>query len=485
MGFRRLTFRRVAIRTIMTMLIVGLSVALVGSLPASSLERVLARGVLRMVTLEGPTTYYESAQGKDGFEYLLAKAFAEHLNVQLEVSVGKDLNAVLLSLTGPQASFAAASLTVTNERSEWLNFSEPYDQVRQVLIYQRGTPRPKIFADLKPEGRLIVVAGSSHDSTLKKLQETQHPELRWETLDNSEMLGLMQLVHSGQADYAVIDSSAFSINRSIYPNARQAFYLSEPEPIAWAFPQHSDASLAQAANQFLEQYRASGQLKRLKQRFYSPTDAFSIGGSQLFISRVNKRLPRYEDLFRITAEQYKVDWHLLAAIAYQESHWNPLATSPTGVRGLMMLTQDTAREVGVSNLLDPEQSLRGGVKYYLKIKKRLPKSILEPDRTWFALAAYNIGLGHLEDARVLTQRDNSNPNHWGDVQRYLPLLRQKKYYKSVRHGYARGNEPVNYVRNIRHFHTILRWHSQEQARMLQAELDEAENNWHPSNLSSL
>ena len=445
----------------------------------------MSQGVLRMATLEGPTTYYESARGADGFEYLLAKAFAEYLGVELDVSVGRDLNAVLFSLTGPQASFAAANLTVTNDRSAWLRFSVPYDQVRQTLIYQRGKTKPQNLADINPEHRLVVMAGSSHESTLKTLKQTQHPELNWESLDNIEMLGLMQLVHSGEADYAVIDSSAFSINRSIYPYARSAFHLSEPQPIAWAFPQHIDDSLVVMANEFLDEYSSSGQLERLKERFYSPTDAFSIGGSQLFISRVHKRLPIYEDLFRLTAEQNNMEWHLLAAIAYQESHWNPLATSPTGVRGLMMLTQDTAREVGVANLLDPMQSLRGGAQYFLNLRKRIPKSIVEPDRTWFALASYNVGLGHVEDARVLAQRDGADFNHWETVQRYLPLLRQRKYYETVRHGFARGNEPVNYVRNIRHFRTILRWHSQEQERMLQAELDAIESGWRVPNLSSL
>ena len=470
----------------MAMAITALSVALVASVSSTSLERVLDQGVLRMATLEGTTTYYESARGADGFEYLLASEFAKHLGVRLDITVGRDLNAVLLSLTGPQASFAAANLTITDERSEWLHFSQPYDQVRQTLIYRRGKARPKTLAEITPEHRLVVMAGSSHDSTLRKLKATQYPELSWEALDNSDMLGLMQLVHSGQADYAVLDSSAFSINRSIYPNARSAFDISEePEPIAWAFPQHIDTTLVEAANQFLSEYSASGQLERLKEHFFSPTNAFSIGGSQLFISRVNKRLPEYEDLFRIIAEQYNVDWHLLAAIAYQESHWNPLATSPTGVRGLMMLTQNTAREVGVANLLDPMQSLRGGVEYYLKLKRRLPASIKEPDRTWFALASYNVGLGHVEDARVLAQRDGADVNHWGSVQRYLPLLRQRQYYETVRHGFARGSEPVNYVQNIRHFRTILRWHSQEQARILRTELDAIDTDWRAPNLSSL
>jgi len=205
----------------------------------------------------------------------------------------------------------------------------------------------------------------------------------------------------------------------------------------------------------------------------------------VFNQRIQKRLPNYEELFRQTAEEYNLDWHLLAAIAYQESHWDPLATSPTGVRGLMMLTKITAREMGVPDRLDPMQSVRGGAEYFLKLKQRLPKYIVEPDRTWFALAAYNVGLGHLEDAQLLAYKHGANPNQWGEVQRYLPLLSQRKYFNNTRYGFARGKEPVNYVENIRHFRTILRWRSQEEKRMLQAVLETKYRNLRTPTLYSL
>ena len=124
---------------------------------------------------------------------------------------------------------------------------------------------------------------------------------------------------------------------------------------------------------------------------------------------------------------------------------------------MMMLTRPTARELGVKNRLDPLQSLRGGARYLKDIRRRLPQRIKEPDLTWFALAAYNIGLGHLEDARVITQRLGGDPDHWNDVAKHLPLLQNSKYYQQARHGYAWGSEPVNYVKNIRHYYSILQW----------------------------
>jgi membrane-bound lytic murein transglycosylase F len=180
-------------------------------------------------------------------------------------------------------------------------------------------------------------------------------------------------------------------------------------------------------------------------------------GSHTFTSNMRKTLPNYQQLIQQVAAEYQLDWHLLAAIAYQESHWNPLATSPTGVRGMMMLTLPTARELGVQDRLDPLQSLRGGARYLKNIKRRLPQRIAEPDLTWFALAAYNIGMGHLEDARVITQRQGRDPDVWVDVMAYLPYLQKSKYYEKARYGYARGSEPVTYVQNIRHYYSILQW----------------------------
>ncbi|MBV1931667.1 MAG: membrane-bound lytic murein transglycosylase MltF, partial [Porticoccaceae bacterium] len=293
----------------------------------------------------------------------------------------------------------------------------------------------------------------------------KHPQLEWQALRDTEMLDLMQQVHDGELDYALVDSTAFAIDRSLYPKARAAFELTEEEPVAWVFPGHGDTSLIKAANRFLRDFEASGELQALKTQFYDHVDEFSVGGSQLFMSRINLRLSDYQPLFKTVATEFQLDWPLLAAMAYQESHWDPQATSPTGVRGLMMLTQSTAAELNVTDRLDPEQSIRGGAQYLVNILKRMPADIEEPDRTWLALAAYNVGMGHLEDARVLTDRAKKNPDLWRDIRQYLPLLRQKKYYQTVKHGFARGREPVQYVQNIRHFKSILQWHDIQQRRL--------------------
>jgi len=175
----------------------------------------------------------------------------------------------------------------------------------------------------------------------------------------------------------------------------------------------------------------------------------------ILTKKIDKRLPKYIDYFKKYTRKSIFSWELIAAISYQESHWNHKAVSRTKVKGLMMLTKDTANYIGVKDRLDPNQSVYGGVKYLENIYKRLPNSIVGSDKIWMTLAAYNVGLGHLEDARKLTERFGANPNYWSDVKKYLPLLRLKKYYKNTKHGYARGNEPVKYVERIKAYLDII------------------------------
>jgi membrane-bound lytic murein transglycosylase F len=238
--------------------------------------------------------------------------------------------------------------------------------------------------------------------------------------------------------------------------------ISEPQPIAWAFAAHNDGTVLAAANAFLENYKDSGELETLTDELFAQTENFSVSDSQRLGRLTDKRLPKYKPMFIEAAKQFGIDWHLLAALAYQESHWNPRAKSPTGVRGLMMLTLSTAKEMKVTNRLDAAQSLRGGTAYLMKLKDRLPERITDPDRTLLALAAYNVGFGHLEDARILTERGGKNPDSWEDVRQFLPLLSKKKYYSTLKYGYARGYEPVLYVDNIQYYKTYLQLYSLSQ-----------------------
>ena len=429
-------------------------------IPKTRLEQVQERGVLRVLTRNSATTYYEGPYGPTGVEYDLAEGFARYLGVKLQIKVPDTLSDILQGTQSGSADMAAAGLTVTEDRREQFNFSSSYQRITPQLVYRSGTTPPRNLDDL--HGTLEVVANSSHAERLRELKD-EYPSLSFTENDELENEQLLSLVWEQVIDYTVADSNEVAISRRFYPELRVAFDISQPEPLAWAFPPGDDHSLLDKANEYLQTLRQSGRLERILQKYYAYVEDFDYVGTRRYMQHIEQRLPRYQAWFEKSGKDSGIDWRLLAAIGYQESHWNPKAVSPTGVRGLMMLTQSTMKQLGIDKSRhDPKASIEGGARYIKRVMKRLPKRIKNPDRTWMALAAYNIGFGHLEDARVLAQEDGADPDKWIDVKKYLPRLSQKKWYRKTRHGYARGEEPVRYVENIRSYYDILMWVTQRE-----------------------
>ena len=444
-------------------LVVGIAVSIVVALVTlnacspqrSLLQQVLHEGELLVLTRNASTTYYEGPQGPSGLEYELTRRFAEYLGVELVIKVRDNLDDLLDDIQSGDAHLAAAGLTVTEKRQQRVRFTSPYQQIKQQVVYHQNNKRPKSLEDIT-EGHLEVLANSSHVERLNELS-TSIDGLAWTENDYVGSTELLNLVAEQVVDYTIADSNEVSINRLYHPSLRVAFDISDKQNLAWAMPKSEDLSLYTAANDFINELEGSGELSQIIRRHYSHLRNYDYAGTNRFISQVRERLPRYYPLFETAAELYDLDWRLLAATAYQESHWNPRAVSPTGVRGIMMLTKATASYLGVLKRTDPEQSIDGGSRYLRKLIDKLPKHIKEPDRTWLALAAYNVGYGHLQDARMITAIRGGNPDLWVDIKDNLPLLRKRKWYKQTRFGYARGKEPVRYVENIRSYYTILNW----------------------------
>ncbi|TVV45421.1 membrane-bound lytic murein transglycosylase MltF [Thalassolituus sp. C2-1] len=434
--------------------------ALTGSVRPNNLEQVRMHGEIVMVTRNSPTSFYEDRSGPAGYEFELARAFADHLGVTLNVVVADNLNDIFSTLETGKAAFAAAGLTHTAERERWFRFSQPYMQVTEQVIYRRGALRPQQINDLA-SGQLVVASGSSHAERLRTLQHSQIPELTWSETPDLEVADMLQMVASGNIDFTVVDSNEFDVLQAYFPNLAIAFDLSEQQNIAWAFSHSRDDSLHQAANQFFGNKENAALLAGLEERYYGHLDKLDYVGAKRFLRQTSNKLDTYKPHFEKAGADHGFDWRLLAAVGYQESHWNPTAKSFTGVRGLMMLTRNTARELGVKNRLDPKQSIFGGSRYLAKLRERLGSDVQEPDRTWLALAAYNVGFGHLTDARKITEQMGGNPNLWLDVKEALPLLSQKRYYRHTRHGFARGQEPVDYVQNIRRYYDVLVWNEEQ------------------------
>ncbi|EHQ51177.1 membrane-bound lytic transglycosylase F [Ectothiorhodospira sp. PHS-1] len=423
--------------------------------PMTELERVLARGELVVVTRIGTTTYQPNSEGSDGLEYDLATAFADSLGVRLRLLTPERFDEILPMVANGRADMAAAGITVTRARLGEVRFGPAYHQVTAQVVHRNGEVAPESLSELQ-QHPVAVIAGSSHVEILRTLRQ-RYPNLHWEEVTDITPAELLRQVWAGDRTLAVADSIELTSLRRFYPELRAAMDLSEPHFLAWAFPRHKDQTLIRAAEHFFETYAADGRLAQLLERHYGHMEVLDYPGILTFMSRVRERLPRYEPLFREAAEQFDMDWRLLAAISYQESHWNPNAVSRTGVRGLMMLTLATAGQLGVQDRTDPRESVFGGAEYFTNLHERLPAGIEEPDRTWMALAAYNVGMGHLHDARRITRSQGKDPDRWIDVMEHLPLLSQPSWYRNTRYGYARGWEPVQYVQNIRGFYDILTW----------------------------
>lgn len=438
------------------------SVLLAACEQPSRLEQLREEGTLRVITRNTPTTYYQGRHGDTGLEYELSKRFANSLDVELEMITSPtldDLYRQLIDGKGPH--IAAAGLTANPNRAEQVHFAQAYLQVTPQVVYRRGDRQPRGIEDLY-DRRITVLKGSALADQLRQLQ-IEHPQLVFEESDSLETVDLLRMVNDGEIDYTVVYSNELVVNQGFYPALHVGFDLGPAQPMAWALTGGEDQSLLQEVNRFFDRIRADGTLDQLLERFYGHADVLDYVGARAFARHMQQRLPRFEQLFRQSADQHGMDWRLLAAMGYQESLWDPDARSPTGVRGLMMLTLPTARFVGVTNRVDPAQSIAGGARYLVWVRDQLSTDIPEPDRTWFALAAYNVGLGHLDDARILTRNNGRDPNRWIDVKDHLPLLSKKQWYSQTRYGYARGAEPVHYVQNIRRYYEILTWVTQPQA----------------------
>lgn len=419
------------------------------------LQQAHERGSVTLLTRNGASSYFIGPDGPAGPEYDIAAAFASYLGLKLEVRVADEFSHLESLLERRQGDFIAANLTRTPVREQRFSFGPDYADVETVVVYKRGQNRPRELADL--EGlRLAVIAGSSYESLLRHAQESV-PGLQWTAESSMGMEDLLLAVADGKIDATLVDSNIFQINSQFYPRLKQGFMLADHQHQAWAFLKGPDDTLVDKARSFFKVIEDNGKLVAIQNRYGENGNHLDRVGMFQFMKQVRNRLPPLIPVFQEVAEAHNLDWRLLAAMGYQESHWNPDATSQTGVRGIMMLTQKTATLLGVTDRLDPEQSIEGGARYFLRMRKRIPSRIPEPDRTWMALAAYNMGWGHLEDTRKLTQAQGGNPDRWQDVNERLPLLSQEKWYRQTRFGYARGYEARQYVANIRSYFDTLVW----------------------------
>ncbi len=434
------------------LLVLSVIVGCDSPLTQNDLEALLSRGELVLITRNNSACYYEGPHGPVGFEYDLAKAFAEHLGVDLRISIIEDEVDMIAALKAGQGDIIAPGVPFGSQSARLLSLGPGYLEVEQQVVGRRGGP--DIQSKKALEAYTLWITGSS--ARIEYLEELRrmYPGVNWQILTAYSAEDLLQMVWTRSLPLTVVDSNIMSMNHHYFPELTVMLTLGSPQKLTWATDPRN-RRLQEAVAKWFDLKKTRETIKGLVEHYYSHLESFDYVDLARYRRRIKVRLPKYRAFFEAAAKKYKLDWKLVAAQAYQESHWNPRARSYTGVRGIMMLTRETAASMDLENRMDVEASIFAGTRYLARLHRQVGNSVSEPDRTLMALAAYNIGFGHLQDARGLARRLGKPENSWHGVRSVFPLLQQKKYYRTLEHRYARGNEVVMYVDRIRTYYKML------------------------------
>jgi membrane-bound lytic murein transglycosylase F len=418
----------------------------------NDLEAIQQRGELVVITRNNAVCYYEGPYGPTGFEYDLAKAFSEELGVSLRIVVMEDELAMITALRDGKADLIAPGAPFGPKAARLLTLGPAYMTVEQQVVGRRKGPQLKGIEDL--QAHALWLSGSSSRLAVLMDAKKRHPRIRWRVMAESSAEEMLQMVWNESLPLTLVESSIVKMNRRFYPELVVHFNIGSPCKLAWAMDPGS-RMLQKAVLEWFTRKTTQQKLQGLKEHYFSHLEEFDYVDLARYRRRITDRLPKYRSHFEQAAEAYGLDWHLVAAQAYQESHWNPKAKSFTGVRGIMMLTQDTAKTLGLKSRMGVKETIWAGTRYLARLHDRIGSEVSEPDRILMALAAYNLGFGHLKDARELAERLKKPADTWQGVRSVLPLLQQRAHYKTLTHGYARGDEAVEYVDRIRTYHKVL------------------------------
>ena len=437
------------------MMLGGCSEQQEASAQSTGLKPPSETGILKVATRNGSTTYYlDRHENPVGPEYALVSDYAQARGWEVEWTMLDSTADVLAALEAGTTHLAASGLTHLHSRNELFTPGPAHTEITEQLVCHRDDrPLPRKPEDIQGID-IAVTAGSSYVDTLNELAG-QHPEIEFREDSERTTEVILAEVADRNVGCTVADSNIVQVMRRHFPHLEVAMNLTEGRNLGWYLPAGSD-ELAADTREWMNSKEGDEALGRMENLYYAYIGDFDFVDLRALNRRIEDRLPNYIDLFRAAEQKTGIPADLLAALSYQESHWNPKARSPTGVRGIMMLTLNTAKSLGVTNRLDPVASIDGGARYLADRHRRLPETIPEPDRTFLALASYNIGRGHLLDARQLARDLGKNPDSWEDMEKVLPLKADKRYYPSTRYGYARGYEPVHYVQRIRNYRDIIR-----------------------------
>lgn len=423
----------------------------IGLFGCSQVEPPPENGELVVAVRNSPAYYQVEKNRVSGFDHDLAELFADDLGLKLRFVVARD-PAELSAMVRDGKAHLATSMAVRNH-ADGLRYTTPLRQARQLLIEHADDPPIESEQDLA--GLTIDALAGSPQADLLQSMIGNAATFKLKLRSDSNDIDLLEQIVQHRSELAASDDDQFAIAMNFYPDLKIAYVLPNNVSYAWAFPLVENSTLYDKAQEFLERIRQDGTLASIVDRYFGHLERVSDADINGFLVRMQTVLPHFRADFISAQRATGLDWRLLAALAYQESHWNPLATSPTGVRGMMMLTGETADRLRVTNRLDAKQSILAGARYFADLIDQLPADIANPDRIWMALAAYNLGMGHMNGARAIAKGIKRDPASWYEMKQVLPLLAREKYYNRLKSGRGRGGEAVIMVENIRTYYDIL------------------------------
>ena len=426
---------------------------------SSKLKQIKSNGILRIALVADPPHYFPSKVKKRGYDFELVSHYATSIDVELEIIKTNTSDEIIFLLNQGKVDIGILGSSPEFDQKNIENVVT-YNNSKWYVIGNRANRQlPKSIDSIEPN-TMIVANGSNASFILHSIEE-DYSSLLWDELKNTNVRSILERINENHSKISIISEDIYVYYQYLFPETKKIFVLPIKYPSRWLVKNNNNLSFLYSINSFFNKYKQNGKLEKIGKTYYEHLNAFDYVDIRYYLKRIDKKLPKYKKYFVEAAKNSALDARIIAAVSYQESHWNRKARSPTGVRGMMMLTLDTAKRVGVKNRLNAKQSIFGGAKYLKILYESLSNTIKEPDRLWFALAAYNIGLGHVEDARTITKSQGDNPNSWIDVEKHIPKLSQKKWYKKTKYGFARGHESIEFVKRVRRYYDILCLYRQE------------------------
>jgi membrane-bound lytic murein transglycosylase F len=417
-----------------------------------TLHKILKTGQLNVITSNSAHSYYSYRDQPMGFEFELAKAYAEYLGVRLQLKIVDSWESMTRALKDGSGALLAAGIIITPEREKLVSFSKGYMKIDSHIITHRNNMRINRVEHLAGKSIHITEGSLNHDK-LKELRR-QHLDLMIVAHQNLSAEELIQKVDAGAIEITIADSHIASLNQQHYPGAAAKGVICDGQQLGWAVNPKAQKLLA-SINAFFDTIKENGKFDEIYNKYYGQNADFDYVDLRAFHRRLKSRLSRYSPFIKAAAERHDFDWRLIVAQIYQESHLNPWAKSRAGAKGLMQLLPSTAKSLGVKDIYNPVENINAGVQYLKNLYEHFDIAEKE-DRLLIALAAYNIGQGHIGDARKLARKLNLDPDRWSSLAKALPMLRYKKYYQKSKYGYCRGNEPVQYIKQIMIYYEILK-----------------------------